>query len=379
MSSSRFIKRLNGPIFFAVILAIFIVGFMSFNRFYGLNKTETIVLNNNLFKTNTPTKNYMNPKLEDVSKFNTPYPILSPAVVDDQSILFSTINRNGSQAGEDYIYKLNTTNHHKEIIYDHNNNGLTVSPDGKNILFSSNDDSTDQIKTFLYDLQTKEITKTFTGYPLEFSNDSTHYLGGLNGSIFIKNINTGEGKELINQGDPSERYKLSKARHAVKLFNFIFTPNRNTIYFMGFSSNGTGIYSTQLSNNSPIKVIDFDGAINKLVPLKDGNLLLSGSIKEEKGLFLLNPATKKYKNLIHGTINDFDITPDGKLAYTAAENGDNLHVAILNKNTINYDEIIYKGLNYCGFIKWSPSGNTLFCVSAQINESSIYRFTFLSD
>ncbi|WP_251553944.1 hypothetical protein [Neobacillus muris] len=380
MSSLRFKKKWNGPIFFVFILAIFIVGFMSFNHFYGLKKTETFVLNKSLFQTSSPTNDDMNPKLEDVSKLNTPYPIWSPAVVDDQSILFSTANRDGKQADQNILYKLNTTNHSKEMIYDHLYNGLTVSPDGKILLFSSFDHSTEMTKTHLYDLQTKQITKTFTGFPWKFSNDNTHYVGEQNGTIFINDINTEERKELINRGEASsELYKLAKALQTVKLFNFIFSPDGNKVYFMGYSAEGTGIYSVHLKNNTLMKVINFDGAITKLVPLADGNLLLSGSIKGEKGLFLLNPSTQKYKHLIHGTINNFDINPDGKLAYTMVENGDNLHAAMLKKDTINYDEVLYRGLEYCSFIKWSQSGNTLFCISDQINESSIYRFTFLSD
>jgi hypothetical protein len=95
--------------------------------------------------------------------------------------------------------------------------------------------------------------------------------------------------------------------------------------------------------------------------------------------YITRSLTKNYKTLIHGDIYYFDISSDGRIAYTihnTKESNDyNLHVAYFYNNGIETDELVYSDKRYLSSLKWCENGKILFCVYTN-GKDSIFRFTF---
>lgn len=379
MLNRKLLNKFTSLLLFSFILLIFISGFLILSNLYRLNTLnhKTVVLEDHLFSSTSTTPDRSNLQLESVLKLDTTYPIWNPGIVDDDTLVFQTSEKNRNKGK---VYSLDLTTKTLDAIDDNNEMGMIVSPDGRKLLFSKADNGTLEAKTSLYDIQTEEIRKTFEGSPRQFAYDSNQYIGVSNNSVFIQNISTGEKEKLLLTTDfVDKNNRVPKLIQNLKIWNLTFSLDGTRLFYIGLYKSGMALYMLDLEKKNKVEQ-QVTGEITKVAPLSDGNLLLSGSIKGEEGIFLLDPEKKESKLILSGSIENFDTTPDGTIAYIIKNNKgvNNLHYAILTKDTIESDEMVYSDLKYLSFLKWSKSGKMLFCVSENINASSLYRFTFQS-
>ncbi len=383
MHRTGFFKKYGGYIIFISILGIFILGFLILSRIYTFNtmKPRTVVLENSLFSSSSTTDIKTDLQIKNVIKLDTPYPVWNPGILDNNSLVFRT----AEQSGKKYNYKICALNINTNIMSEidsKNSYELLVSPDGKKVLYFDSSLEKGIFKTYLYDMQTKEVRKTFDGSATLMLPDGNRYIGMLNDSLFIQDINTGERENLLTV---AEFYQKTGPLWATqtspmvsqKLWNFKFSSDGHKIYFIGPYVEGTAVYMLDLENKNSLEVL-LKGRITGLAALSNGNLLLHGNINGEDGFFIYNMQNKSYKNLLRGNIHHFDITSDGNMAYISNNNKGiaELHVAHLSDATIESDKIVYSDIKNVSFLEWSRNGKVLFCVSDRMNESNIFRFTF---
>lgn len=383
MHRTGFFKKYGGYIIFISILGIFILGFLILSSIYTFNtmKPRTVVLENSLFSSSSATDIKTDLQIKNVIKLDTPYPVWNPRILDNNSLVFRT----AEQSGKRYNYKICALNINTNIMSEidsKNSYELLVSPDGKKVLYFDSSLEKGIFKTYLYDMQTKEVRKTFDGSASLMLPDGNRYIGMLNDSLFIQDINTGERENLLTV---AEFYQKTGPLWATqpspmvsqKLWNFKFSSDGHKIYFIGPYVEGTAVYMLDLENKNSLEVL-LKGRIIGLAALSNGNLLLHGNINGEDGFFIYNMQNKGYKNLLRGNIYHFDITSDGNMAYISNNNKGiaELHVAHLSDATIESDKIVYSDIKNVSFLEWSRNGKVLFCVSDRMNESNIFRFTF---
>ena len=383
MHRTGFLKKYGSHIIYVSILGIFTLGFFILSSVYAFNtmKPRTVVLENSLFSSNSPTDTKIDLQIKNVIKLDTPYPVWNPRIVDNNSLVFRT----AEQGSKRYNYKICALNINTNIMFEidsKNSYELLVSPDGKKVLYFDSSLEKGIFKTFLYDMQTKEIRKTFDGSASLMLPDGNRYIGMLNDSLFIQNISTGERENLITITEFHQKAGLLWTTQLIpmvnqKLWNFKFSSDGHKIYFIGPYVEGTAVYMLDLENKNSLEVL-IKGRITGLASLTNGNLLLHGNINGEDGIFIYNMQNKGYKNLLRGNIYYFDITSDGNIAYISNNNKGiaELHVAHLGDTTIESDKIVYSDIKNVSFLEWSRNGKMLFCVSDRMNESSIFRFTF---
>lgn len=383
MHKTGFLKKYSSHIIFVSILGIFILGFFILISIYAFNtmKPRTVVLENNLFSSNSSTDTKTDLQIKNVIKLDTPYPVWNPRIVDNNSLVFRT----AEQSSKRYNYKicaLNINTNMMSEIDNKNSYELLVSPDGKKVLYFDSSLEKGIFKTYLYDMQTKEIRKTFDGSGSLMLPDGNRYIGMSSDSLFIQDINTGERENLLTITEFFQKAGLLWTTQpspmvSQKLWSFESSPDGHKIYFIGPYIEGTAVYMLDLENKNSLEVL-LKGRITGLAALNNGNLLLHGNINSEDGIFIYNMQNKGYKNLLRGTISYSDITSDGNIAYISNNNKGiaELHVAHLNDTTIESDKIVYSDIKNVSFLEWSRNGKMLFCVSGRMNESNIFRFTF---
>lgn len=382
-------QKYDSYIYFVLILGIFISAFYIFSGIFVINnaKPKTIVLENNLFENDFPNNHEMELQVESIYQFSISYPAWNFNIVDNNSLVFTTIQQRGKEDAVSGIYLLSTSNNKiveidRKDAYVHN---LAVSLDGQKLLYSlSNKENTGE-ETYVYDLQEKEIQKTFDGTVNQILPNASGYIGTLDEYLFIQDLNTNERKNIISLREFEEKIgspdfikkdSLSPLLKGFRFWNFKISTDGNSIYFMGPYEDRSATYRIDLKDENSLKILT-EGKIIDFTVLNNRNLMIQGSIQEEEGIFLYNIEDKNIKTIIKGNIDHFDITSDGRLAYILQNNKGikELHVAYYDGDEIRFDEIIYIDSKYANFLKWSRSGNHLFYVNDNLGGSEILRFT----
>jgi hypothetical protein len=103
--------------------------------------------------------------------------------------------------------------------------------------------------------------------------------------------------------------------------NFKTSSVEKEIYFLSFIPGNNSDLDTVISainlQTKEKSEIFINGLINNLIPLDNKNLLISGNIGEDKGIFMYNMENHSYQKLASGNILNFDMAPDGsKIAYS---------------------------------------------------------------
>ena len=379
-------KRYLNYIIFALILGLFISGFYALIYIYALNtrSPKTVVIKSSSLNDTSSANSKVDLQIKSVNKLDSAYNISNPVIIDNSTLAFTTIK----QEDEEYNGEICDFNIDTNTISEIDNKlakGLHVLPDKKGLIYYVSDDENSDSKTYLYDFESKKISKTFDGSVCEIAADSSTYIGMIKDNLFMQNINTGERKNIINIKEFVQEAGLNlkinlgylKKMEDLKLRNFRFSLDGKRIYFIGSHENEFALYMINLDNNNSLEVLAI-GDITDLTPLKDGNLIFYGNINGDYGMYLYNINTREYKLLVNSNISGLDVTAEGKVAYISSNNDriNELHTAYLNNDIIESDNRIYSDLKNVRLLKWSNDGKILFCINSGLNVSSILRFNF---
>lgn len=378
---SKFNKN---SIYVILILVIFIVSFYFVSYIYTLNsrKNRTIVLEKSLFNSNLPNGKAEELRVENVSKLDTNYIFFDINVLDNDTIIFKTLDKNNNEK----ISMLDIDNNKLTEIYKKDSgdfNHLAISEDGKKIIYSDFIKEINNRKTYLYDVNTKQNTEVITnGSYANLIINNNKYIGVDDNDLFIKDLITGE----VNNLAPATIKGITQtsAPKAKEMYSLKSSQDENTVYciYQGIKPISTETKARILKINLQNKETSEDiieGTVYDLIPLNDGNFIFTGNIQGTDGIFIYNVKGKSYKNLKQGNINNIGITEDNKkIAYNISDNNgvSELHAALFNKDKIEADTTVYSNARYGNSLKWSKDGKRLFYFTGYNGGSTIYRFSF---
>lgn len=360
------------------ILIVFIAIFYLVGSIYTLNnrKPHTIVLNESLFSSKAKGKEL---SVSNVLKLDVSYHISNSQVLNNNSIVFTTYEGRTS--------KVSILNLEDNALVDVDKRddsilgGLTVSKNREQLIYTDFGTAGVSGKTFLYNTNTKDRLMYDDSSYSNLLLSSNKYIGASSDYLFLKDLNTNRRENLLNIADLNITLNSPKSVKSKMVYNFETTTDESTLYFLSVSMNSTVssmIFGLNIQNKELIKY-PINGTIYDIKPLDDGNLLISGSINENNGLFIYNIDTKNYKNLVHGTIGNIDVSPDRKrIAYSLQNEKGNteLYAALFNGKNIESATMLFSDSKYNNFLKWSEDSSNLFYVSEASGGSSIYRFNF---
>lgn len=367
-----------------LILVIFILSFYFLSYIYTLNsrKNRTIVLEKSLFNNNQPNGNSEELRIESVSKLDTNYIFFNVTVLDNDTIMFKTLDKNDNEK----ISTLDIDNNKLTEIYKKSSGGfnhLAISGDGKKIIYSDFIREKNNWRTYLYDVNTKQNTEVITdGSYANLILNNNKYIGVNDSDLFMKDLNTGEVNNLASstiKGIPQASIPKTKEMYTLKL-----SQDGNTVYliYQGIkpitTETKSRILKVNLQNKETSEEI-IDGTVYNFIPLNDGNFIFTGNIQGTYGIFIYNVKGKSYKNLKQGNIYNMEVTEDNKkIAYDISNNNgvSELHVALFNKDKIEADTTVYGNARYGNSLKWSKDGKRLLYFTGYNGGSTIYKFSF---
>ncbi len=344
-------KRYLNYIIFALILGLFISGFYALIYIYALNtrSPKTVVIKSSSLNDTSSANSKVDLQIKSVNKLDSAYNISNSVIIDNSTLAFTTIK----QEDDEYNGEICDFNIDTNTISEIDNKlakGLHVLPDKKGLIYYVSDDENSDSKTYLYDFESKKISKTFDGSVCEIAPDGSTYIGMSKDSLFIQNINTGERKNLISIKEFVQEAGLNlkinldylEKMEDLKLRNFKFSLDGKRIYFIGTHENEFALYMINLENNNSLEVLVI-GNITDSIPLKDGNLIFYGNINGDYGMYLYSINTREYKLLANSNISSLDVITEGKVAYISSNNEgiNELHIAYLNNDIIESDTRVY--------------------------------------
>lgn len=385
-------KRYGSSVILLMLLGLFIYGFAMIKNIYALNHStaSTIVLSDNLF--NKKAFSGFDFLIKAVTRVDTPNNLTESVVLDNHTLAYITAP-NSKKPTSHGLYLMDTVSSSLVQLDSRSCRHIFEIDSGKKLIYDVLVSPKGIYKTFLYDLAIKKTIREYDGTIYQAFPSGSKYLDISGGKLFLQDMENGSRRmivkisraaapELSGTGSISISMPLPlspKNRLALGLRSIRIATNSRTLYYIsGYEDHG-GLYELGLDfeyrkEASPNPLIL--GAINAYTVLKGGNLLFSGNVKGENGLFYYSAKNKKSKLLVRGNISGLDLTPGGRFAYISNNNrGTNeLHAAYFNNGALHYDNVIYKNLDNVKLLKWTKDGKYLFCVINNLSGSSIFRF-----
>ncbi|MEH6945405.1 hypothetical protein [Bacillus sp. JJ722] len=336
------------------------------------NKTgKLIVLSDALFEKDAPDEDQFNLEVKNVKKLITSYPIWNLDIIDNNHLVYTTLNP--ANIG---VTKVNTININDQTTFgiDENNTakGLVVSSDGTQLLYSVVNSKNSSSVVFLYDLENKKVKAEYTGTALQFLPEKDAFLGFDENQLFVQNLNT-QSRKIISS--VNLKYKTMIGKIKVSSFNTSLAHDR--AFIVEFDQNKSFINMINLKKDRMEKVVEAD-IIQDFTVFNESSLLIQGVVNGQEGLFSYSLNDKKFKLIVEGQINTFNITADGRLAYSLMKNDgvSELYVAYYHDDEIQHMKQVYMESNNVIFLKWNKYGNMLFYASGGGEGTNIIRFTF---
>lgn len=371
---NSFIKKYS-PFFILIgLLLFFIIGFNILSRIIEISneKSQQIVLDDSLFQEDSFSTNNSNLEVKNVKKMVTPYPIWDLSIIDNEHLLYTTFNSTSNEAGFKLVKMSFNDQSTIELQKDLFSGESIILPNGTKLLYSVFNRNEEKSKVHLYDIKNKKIESTYDGEALLFLPEQEAFLGLDGTTLFIQGLKTNKKQSLysltFNDTYTSVQTKINKKNIAIE----------NERVFVG----------EMAGNQSSISMIDLekDAIVSKFLRFDyiqdfdviDENLLITGMVSGQEGLYSYNLKTKNMHNLLKGSISSFDVTSDGRLAYILVRDDgvSELYCATYQDEEIRHKKQIYMDSNYVNFLQWNTTSNMLFYSSGNGNGNDLIRFTF---
>lgn len=370
------------------MLAFFLLGFYTLERFYpfGVINGEIVTVDNSLSGGGDGAGGF---QIDQVIKRTLTYPVYNLIPVDRDRFVFTDNQTNFNQVykrmaenGEFTIPKSIMTERARIGVMNVNDDratflgtnmipgSATLSPDRSQLLYAGFKEDSSRRETLLLDLASGETVNQSddAGFTNLFIDRDT-IMGLMPDSLTIRHLEGIDSRLSISTRAQNEWWYNPKTTGVPEQFCLMVQKaGVSEIHLYDFrqpGGNGTG------------KVLEGDD-IDDYIPLNERMLLYRGSRNGTKGIYVLDRTSSQHTLLRQGVISSFDAAPgNNKIAY-AMQNGSGtweLHAAWLRNGKLEGDRLIYGGLRNLDSVKWSPEGDSIFCVSLTMEGSALYRFT----
>ncbi|OMF63587.1 hypothetical protein MKY66_05300 [Paenibacillus sp. FSL R5-0766] len=366
------------------LLIAFVSGIFGIGSLFSLGnlKPRTVILPSEQFNSRLAPPPSSTIQIESATKIPNDFAIFDFEVLDRNTIIFNQPEFSYSGLK---LSLLHLDDKEVKNIAANTDYGVTISPDHKKIIYSQYRAGQTQKTTYEYMIQSGERRKLpydNSYYRVFVGNDS--YIG--QDDLLFKQVDLSQGtshviytyEELMSMFTGPGQGKGSSDTFIV-MDVLQVSEDHQQFYILVMLKDKYAIYRVSLEDEHEVKAYAAMEDIQQYKLLKNGDMLIQGTMNKVQGLYRYHAAEEQYDLLLQGSIWSFDLDADeSRIAYFFPMDSQNqkneLHVAYLNDSKISSDTVIYRNIDNFISLKWND--DELFAVSSSVDKSEMYRFSF---
>ncbi|MET1171636.1 hypothetical protein [Paenibacillus amylolyticus] len=366
------------------LLIAFVSGIFGIGSLFSLGnlKPRTVILPSEQFNNRLAPPPSSTIQIESATKIPNDFAIFDFEVLDRNTIIFNQPEFSYSGLK---LSLLHLDDKEVKNIAANTDYGVTISPDHKKIIYSQYRAGQTQKTTYEYIIQSGERRKLpydNSYYRVFVGNES--YIG--QDDLLFKQVDLSQGtshviytyEELMSMFTGPKQGKGSSDTFIV-MDVLQVSEDHQQFYILVMLKDKYAIYRVSLEDEHEVKAYAAMEDIQQYKLLKNGDMLIQGTMNKVQGLYRYHAAEEQYDLLLQGSIWSFDLDADeSRIAYfypMDIQNQKNeLHVAYLNDSKISSDTVIYRNIDNFISLKWND--DELFAVSSSVDKSEMYRFSF---
>lgn len=366
------------------LLIAFVSGIFGIGSLFSLGnlKPRTVILPSEQFSSRLAPPPSSTIQIESATKIPNDFAIFDFEVLDRNTII---LNQPEFSYSGLKLSLLHLDDKEVKNIAANTDYGVTISPDHKKIIYSQYRAGQTQKTTYEYMIQSGERRKLpydNSYYRVFVGNDS--YIG--QDDLLFKQVDLSQGtshviytyEELMSMFTGPKQGKGSSDTFIV-MDVLQVSEDHQQFYILVMLKDKYAIYRVSLEDEHEVKAYAAMEDIQQYKLLKNGDMLIQGTMNKVQGLYRYHAAEEQYDLLLQGSIWSFDLDADeSRIAYFFPMDSQNqkneLHVAYLNDSKISSDTVIYRNIDNFISLKWND--DELFAVSSSVDKSEMYRFSF---
>ncbi|WP_334075214.1 hypothetical protein [Paenibacillus sp. A14] len=204
---------------------------------------------------------------------------------------------------------------------------------------------------------------------------------GFDGSTYrLFDLKTGKKEMLFTYEQLQEEIAKAAGIKAKDVYPISYIspgPDDHQAYMLVQLGEHSGIFRYSLKGNPDGTLLTKADEIVDFQVLKNGDLLVRGTVAHVQGLYRYHSRSGAYELLKQGPIWGVQIDEEQfRLAYLLGtdKQTNEVHVAYLQDTGLASDTVVYRNIDQ--FLKLSWKGDDLFVLGSSMDNSEIYRFTF---
>lgn len=236
-------------------------------------------------------------------------------------------------------------------------------------------------ETYAYDLASGQKKRLFSDKSFSLNRVGDEMYIGFDGLAFrLFDLKTGERELLYTYEKLQEEIAKAagiKAKDVYPISYILPGPDNRQAYMLVQLGERAGIFRYSLKGNRDGRLLTKADEIVDFQMLKNGDLLVRGTVAHVQGLYRFHSESGTYELLKQGTIWGYQIDEEQfRLAYLLGtdKQSNEVHVAYLQETGLDSDTVVYRNIDQ--FLKLSWKGDDLFVLGSSMDNSEIYRFTF---
>ncbi|KLU53026.1 hypothetical protein EL84_11660 [Paenibacillus sp. VT-400] len=384
MRHSGFWRKNRDRLMLSGLLIAFVSGIFGIGSLFSLGnlKPRTVILPSEQFNSRLAPPPSSTIQIESATKIPNDFAIFDFEVLDRNTIIFNQPEFSYSGLK---LSLLHLDDKEVKNIAANTDYGVTISPDHKKIIYSQYRAGQTQKTTYEYIIQSGERRKLpydNSYYRVFVGNES--YIG--QDDLLFKQVDLSQGtshviytyEELMSMFTGPKQGKGSSDTFIV-MDVLQVSEDHQQFYILVMLKDKYAIYRVSLEDEHEVKAYAAMEDIQQYKLLKNGDMLIQGTMNKVQGLYRYHAAEEQYDLLLQGSIWSFDLDADeSRIAYFFPMDSQNqkneLHVAYLNDSKISSDTVIYRNIDNFISLKWND--DELFAVSSSVDKSEMYRFSF---
>ncbi|MEK4662286.1 hypothetical protein MHH93_10330 [Priestia sp. FSL H7-0729] len=366
------------------LLIAFVGGIFGIGSLFSIAnlKPRTVILPSQQFNNRLAPPPSSTIQIESATKIPNDFAIFDFEVVDRNTIIINHLEPSYSRL---QLSLLHLDDNAVKSIASNTDYGVAISPDHKKIIYSQYRPGQVQKTTYEYVIESGERRKlpNDNSYYRVFTGNQS-YIG--QDDLLFKHVDLSQDtshviythEELMGIFTGSTQGKDSKD-------TFIFTDvlqvseDLKQFYMLVMLKDNYAIYRASLEGAHEVKAYAAMEDIQQFKLLKNGDMLIQGTMNKVQGLYRYRAAQEQYDLILEGSIWNFELDSDeSRIAYFYPMDNQNLknelHIAYLNENKLSSDTVIYRNIDSFINLKWND--DELFAVGSTMDKSEMYRFSF---
>lgn len=366
------------------LLIAFVSGIFGIGSLFSLGnlKPRTVILPSEQFNSRLAPPPSSTIQIESATKIPNDFAIFDFEVVDRNTII---LNQSEPSYSGLQLSLLHLDDNEVKNIASNTDYGVAISPDHKKIIYSQYRAGQAQKTSYEYVIESgkrRKLPNDNSYYRVFVGNES--YIG--QDDLLFKQVDLSQGtshiiythEELMDMFTGPKQGKSSNDTFIV-MDVLQVSEDLRQFYMLVMLKDKYAIYRVSLEDGHEVKAYAAMDDILQFKLLKNGDMLIQGTMNKIQGLYRYRAAQEQYDLVLKGSIWNFELDADeSRVAYFFPMDNQNqkseLHVAYLNDSKLSSDTVIYRNIDNFTNLKWND--DELFAVGSTMDKSELYRFSF---